>query len=113
MDSAYAQTTTSAATAPAKPAPGPMSPTAGIISFAPFIAIMVLFYFLMIYPQSKERKKREEMLSAVQRGDRVLTRGGIYGTVADIKEQILILKISDNSKVEVDRSYVETVHKQP
>lgn len=112
MDSAYAQTTTSATTAPAKPAPGPMSSTAGIISFAPFIAIMVLFYFLMIYPQSKERKKREEMLSAVQRGDRVLTRGGIYGTVADIKEQILILKISDNSKVEVDRSYVETVQKQ-
>ncbi len=112
MDSAYAQTTTSATTAPAKPAPGAVSPTAGIISFAPFIAIMVLFYFLMIHPQSKERKKKEEMLSAIQRGDRVLTRGGIYGTVADIKEQILILKISDNSKVEVDRSYVETVQKQ-
>ncbi len=113
MDSAYAQTTTSATTAPAKPAPGATSPASGIISFAPFIAIMVLFYFLMIYPQSKERKKREEMLTAIQRGDRVLTRGGIYGTVADIKEQILILKISDNSKVEVDRSYVEVVQKQP
>lgn len=111
MDTAYAQTTTST-TAPAKPAPGAGGPTAGLISFAPFIAIMVLFYFLMIYPQSKERKKREEMLGNIQRGDRVLTRGGIYGTVADIKEQILILKISDNSKVEVDRSYVETIQKQ-
>ena len=111
MQSAYAQTTTST-TAPAKTVPGAGSPAAGIISFAPFIAIMVLFYFLMIYPQSKERKKREEMLGAIQRGDRVLTKGGIYGIVADIKEQVLILKISENSKVEVDRSYVESVHKQ-
>ena len=111
MDSAYAQTTT-ATTAPAKPAPVAGSPAVGLFQFAPFIAIMVLFYFLMIYPQGKEKKKREEMLGAIQRGDRVLTRGGIYGVVADIKEQVLILKISDNSKVEVDRSYIETVQKQ-
>lgn len=110
MDSVYAQTTTQ--TAPAKPVPGAGSPMAGIIQFAPFIAIMVVFYLLMIHPQSKERKKKEELLRGIQRGDRVLTRGGIYGTVADIKEQILILKISDNSKVEVDRTYVETVQKQ-
>lgn len=110
MDSVYAQTTSQ--TAPAKPVPGAGSPAAGIISFAPFIAIMILFYFLMIYPQSKEKKKKEEMLGGIQRGDRVLTRGGIYGTVADIKEQILILKISENSKVEVDRAFVETVQKQ-
>ena len=50
---------------------------------------MILFYFLMIYPQNKERKKKEEALNAIQRGDRILTRGGVYGTVADIKEQVL------------------------
>lgn len=110
MDNAYAQTT--AQTAPAKPVPGPVSPTAGMLSFAPFIAIMVLFYFIMVYPQSKERKKKDEMLGGIQRGDRVLTRGGLYGTVADIKEQVLILKISENTKVEVDKSFVETVQKQ-
>jgi preprotein translocase subunit YajC len=76
------------------------------------ILIMALFYFLMIHPQSKERKKREDLLNNVQRGDRVLTRGGIYGTVADIKENILIVKISENNKVEVDRAYVELVQKQ-
>jgi preprotein translocase subunit YajC len=84
---------------------------ASVISFAPFIIIMVLFYFLMIYPQNKERKQREAALSAIQRGDRVLTRGGVYGTVADIKEQILILKISENVKVEVERSFIESVVK--
>jgi preprotein translocase subunit YajC len=75
------------------------------------LPIMVLYYFFFIYPQGKEKKKREAMLNEIQRGDRVLTRGGIYGIVADIKEQVLILKISENSKVEVDRSYVETVQK--
>jgi len=110
MDSAYDQTTST--TAPAKPVSGAGSSAAGLLSFAPFIAIMVLFYFIMVYPQSKERKKKEEMLGGIQRGDRVLTRGGIYGTVADIKEQVLILKISENSKVEVDRSFIETVQKQ-
>src|SRR6476620_1196898 len=104
MDMAFAQTTV-------KTAPPPASPAAAFLSFAPFLAIMVLFYFLMIYPQGKERKKREAMLNAIQRGDRVLTRGGLYGTVADIKDQILILKINENNKVEVDRSYIETVQK--
>ena len=107
MDSAFAQTTQVAT----KAAPGPASPIAAFISFAPFLAIMVLFYFLMIYPQGKEKKKKEAMLNAIQRGDRVLTRGGLYGTVADIKEQVLILKINENNKVEVDRSYIETVQK--
>jgi preprotein translocase subunit YajC len=102
-DVAYAQTTAAAA--------APNSALAGIISFAPFIIIMILFYFLMIYPQSKERKKHEAALRAIQRGDRVLTRGGIYGTVADIKEQILVLKISENVKIEIERSFVESVVK--
>jgi len=107
MDQAFAQATQAVPQA----STAPHSPLAAFISFAPFIAIMVLFYFLMIYPQNKERKKREEMLRSIQRGDRVLTRGGIYGTVADIKEEILILKINENNKVEVDRSFVETVLK--
>ena len=104
MDTAFAQTT-------AQAAPAASSAAGTFLSFAPFLAIMVLFYFLMIYPQGKEKKKRDEMLQAIQRGDRVLTRGGLYGTVADIKDQILIVKINENNKVEIDRSYVETVQK--
>jgi preprotein translocase subunit YajC len=103
MDTAFAQTAASAAGS---------APMAGIISFLPMILIIGLFYFIMIVPQSKERKKREAMLSAIQRGDRVMTRGGVYGTVADIKEQVIILKIAENTKIEVERSYVETVAKQ-
>jgi preprotein translocase subunit YajC len=108
-DMAYAQTT--AATTAAAPSGAPAG-LAQIISFAPFIIIMVLFYFLMIYPQNKERKKREAMLAAIQRGEKVLTRGGVYGIVADIKENILILKVSENTKIEVDRAFIETVVKE-
>ncbi len=104
-DVLYAQTITASA------APVANSPMSMITSFAPFIVIMGLFYFLMIRPQSAERKKKEEQLNAIQRGDRVLTRGGIYGTVADIKENILILKVSENAKIEVEKSYIENVIK--
>ncbi len=108
MDTLYAQTTSPAAAS----APGASSTTAGLISFFPIVLIMVLFYFLMIHPQNKERKKKEEMLNNIQRGDRVLTRGGVFATVADIKEKILILKINENTKIEVDRAYIDSVQKQ-
>jgi preprotein translocase subunit YajC len=75
------------------------------------LPILALYYFFFVYLPSKDKKKRDTELNAIQRGDRVLTRGGIYGTVADIKEQLLILKISENTKIEVDRSYVENVQK--
>lgn len=105
MDTAYAQTVAKAA--------GPA--TAGGAFMQLFVTmvlpIMVLYYFFFILPQGKEKKKRDEMLGNIQRGDRVLTRGGLFGTVADIREDVLILKISENSKVEVDRNYIETVQK--
>jgi preprotein translocase subunit YajC len=103
MDTAFAQTVAGTASG--------TSPMAGIISFLPMILIVGLFYFIMIVPQSKEKKKREELLNSMQRGDRVLTRGGIYGTVADIKEQLIVLKVAENTKIEIERSYIETVQK--
>ena len=103
IDSAFAQTTTVAATST------PGMGMAGIL--VQVVAIGALFYFLIIYPQGKERKKRETLLTGIQRGDRVLTKGGIYGTVADLKEQIVILKVSETTKIEVEKSYVETVIK--
>jgi preprotein translocase subunit YajC len=105
MDSAFAQTAVKAA-APAGSSGAFMS-----LFMTTILPIMVLYYFFFIYPQGKEKKKRDAMLGGIQRGDRVLTRGGLYGTVTDIKEQVLILKINENNKVEIDRSYVENVQK--
>ena|SRR5258708_27160246 len=103
VESAFAQTASTAAAT---------SPLQALVSFmVPLIPIVVLFYFLILMPQNKERKKKEDLLKGIQRGDKVLTRGGVYGIVADIKENILILKISENNKVEIERSYVDSVQK--
>ena len=104
MDSAFSQTTATAVATPD-------SPLGGLLSLAPMLLILVAFYVIFMLPQNKERKKKEEMLKNIQRGDRVLTRGGIYATVADIRENVLVLKINENSKVEVDRSYIDSIEK--
>lgn len=109
MDQAYAQTGTTTAAPVAKSAP--TSPFGSYGIFLPALVIFALFYLLVHSPQKKEQQKRDDMLKAIQRGDRVLTRGGLYGIVADIKEQVLIVKISENNKVEVDRAYIESVQK--
>lgn len=109
MDQLFAQTVQNGTTAVAKAAPS--SPFGSYGIFLPALVIFALFYLLVHSPQKKEQQKRDDMLKAIQRGDRVLTRGGLYGTVADIKEQVLIVKISENNKVEVDRGYIESVQK--
>ena len=109
-DLLYAQTT-APASAPAGAPAGPPNGMSMVMGFLPWILIFGAFYFLMIMPKNKERKKREEMLKNIQRSDRVLTRGGVWGTVADIRENVLVLKIAENTKVDVDRSYVDSVEK--
>jgi preprotein translocase subunit YajC len=106
MDIAFAQAASQAVTGTGTSASG-----GGMIFFIQIIAIMALFYFLMIHPQKKEKKKKEDLLNSIQRGDKVLTRGGLYGTVSDIKENVLVVKIAENTKIEIERSYVENVQK--
>ncbi len=106
MDNAFAQTAVKTAGA----SMGPQNPLVNLF-VTTILPIMLLYYFFFVYLPAKDKKKRDESLNAIQRGDRVLTRGGIYGTVADIKDQVLILKINENNKIEVERSYVETIQK--
>jgi preprotein translocase subunit YajC len=75
----------------------------GIMSFLPMIAIIVIFYFLMIRPQQKQAKKLREMRSAFQVNDRVITSGGIHGVITNIKGEIITIRIADNVKIDVDR----------
>ena len=80
----------------------------GMISFLPFIAIFAVMYFLMIRPQQKKQKQHQAMLNELKKGDKIITSGGIYGTISGIKEKeaILIIKIDDNVKVELARGSV-------
>jgi preprotein translocase subunit YajC len=79
----------------------------------PFALIFAIFYLLIIRPQQKRQKEHQKMLDAVQNGDRVLTTGGIIGNVVGTKEEdgllILVVKIADNTKVEVARGHVQQV----
>jgi len=80
----------------------------GILGLLPFILIFVIFYMLLIRPQMKQQKKKQIMLKELVKGDKVVTIGGLHGTIEGIKEkeEVLILKIADNVKVNVSRSAV-------
>ncbi len=74
-----------------------------------FAVMGVMFYFLLIRPQSKQRKEHENLLKNLKTGDRVLTNGGIYGIITNVKEKTVLLKIADNVKVEVVKSAISGV----
>jgi len=82
------------------------SGAAAIANFLPIVAIGLVFYFLVIAPANKQRKKTAEMLSTLKKGDRVVTSGGIYGTIQGVEADAVYLKIADNVKVKVARSAI-------
>ncbi len=71
-----------------------------------FLPIFVIFYFLFVHPQRKRQKEAEKMIQALKKGDRVLTTGGIFGTVVGIDEQKAVLRISEQSTVEFSKSAI-------
>jgi len=82
-----------------------------LISFLPFILIIVIMYFLMIRPQAKKQKEKQKMVEALKKGDNVVTSGGIHGKVMGFTDdnKTVILKIDDNVKINVDKSAVGVV----
>ncbi|MCL2759953.1 MAG: preprotein translocase subunit YajC [Treponema sp.] len=77
--------------------------------FLPFIAIILIFYLLIIRPQNKKRKETERMLSALKKGDKIVTIGGLYGTIQSVKETTVIIKADDNVKLEFLRSAISSI----
>ena len=78
----------------------------------PFICIGVIFYFLILRPQKQQQKKLTEMVAALKTGDKVVTSGGIHGIIANVKDgTTLILKVDDNSRMEVDKASIATIKK--
>jgi len=82
------------------------STVAFLINILPIAAIFAVFYFLVIAPANKQKKKTQQMLSTLKKGDRVVTSGGIYGTVQGVEAEVVYLKIADNVKVKVARSAI-------
>jgi preprotein translocase subunit YajC len=75
----------------------------------PIAGMLLIFYFLMIRPQQKRQKEVQKMLAAVKKGDRILTASGLYGTVAGVKDDVVVVQIADNVKVEMVKSAVTGV----
>jgi len=74
-----------------------------------FGLIIVVFYFLVIRPQNKKQKDAKKMLQSIRRGDRVVTIGGLHGSVESVKDDAVILKVDDNVKIKFSKSAVSTV----
>jgi len=84
----------------------------GLGGFIPLIIIFAIFYFLIIRPQRNKEKKHQEMLRNLQKGDEVVTTGGLHGAITEIKgDDIVILKIADDVKVEASRSAIAFLKK--
>lgn len=86
----------------------PQGPAAMLQSFLPLILIFVIFYFLLIRPQSKKAKEHKQMLENLKKGDKVMTNGGIYGIIEDIDTETATLKVGfkDDVKIKVNRGYI-------
>ena len=86
------------------------SPFSGIL---PIILMVVLFYFLLIRPQQKKMKEHKQMVEALRRGDKVVTSGGIHGTVSKVEDDALLVEIAPDVKVKVEKTMVTAVVTRP
>ena len=78
----------------------------GLVSFMPLILIFGIFYFLLIRPQQKKQQKHRDLLGNLKRGDKIITTGGIYGTIEGLTDTTLQIKIANQVKVKVSRSAI-------
>jgi len=81
------------------------------LSFLPLLLIILVLYFLILRPQAKKQKERQRMLDSLQKGDVVVTVGGIHGKITGFKnnDQVVILKVDDSVKLEVDRTAISSI----
>jgi preprotein translocase subunit YajC len=86
-----------------------VAPDNGFMNFLPLIALIVVFYFLILRPQTKRAKEQKAMISALQRGDEVVTVGGEVGTVSKVYEQYVGVEIAANLEVTVQKSAIQSV----
>jgi preprotein translocase subunit YajC len=87
--------------------------TAGVVQLIPFALVLAIFYFIILLPMKKRQKKVQEFLSALKVGDRVITSGGIYGSITKITDQTLQLQVAQNVRLEVARSAIVGYQGQP
>ena len=92
--------------APGQPAPNPLA------GFIPILLIFAIFYFILIRPQQKQQQKHQEMISKLTKNDEVVTNGGIHGTVVNVDEQAVTLRVDDNTRIKFQKNVISYVKKK-
>ena len=88
------------------PVPSPL------LNLMPIILIFVIFYFLLIRPQKKTQDEHKKVLKELKKNDEVITSGGVHGTIANVKEATVTLKVDDNVKIEVQKNSISTIKRK-
>lgn len=79
------------------------------VTLMPFVLMFAIFYFLLIRPQQKKSRERSAMLNSLKKGDKVTTIGGLHGTIEQISDDTVVLKVNDVTKLTFDRSAINSV----
>lgn len=82
-----------------------------IMNFVPLVLIFVIFYFMLIRPQRQKEKEHQKMLGNMAKNDEVVSSGGIHGTIVNVKDKTVILRIDENVKIEIDKNCVAYIKK--
>lgn len=83
-----------------------------LLNLMPIVLIFVVFYFLLIRPQKKSQDEHKKMVANLKKNDEVITSGGMHGTIANVKDNSVTLKVDDNVKIEVQRSSITTIKRK-
>jgi len=80
-----------------------------IFTLLPFVVMFAVLYFLILKPQIKKQKDQQKMVDGLEKGDKIVTNGGIHGIITNIKDDILSVKIAENTRIELSRGAVSRV----
>ncbi|MBM3246240.1 MAG: preprotein translocase subunit YajC [Candidatus Omnitrophica bacterium] len=92
------------------------APVNPLINLFPLIFIFVIFYFLLVRPQRKKEKEHQNLLAGLNKNDDVVTSGGIHGTIVNVKDKTVIVRIDDNVKIEIEKNciaYAKKIQQSP
>ena len=80
-------------------------------ALVPILLVFLIFYFMILRPQQKKQKDREKLLSSVQKGDKIVTVGGLHGTVIGLEEKTVLVQVADDVKVKLERSAISAINR--
>ena len=78
------------------------------LSMLPMILVFVIFYFVVIAPHKKQQKETEKMVDSLQKNDKVITAGGVHGTIVNVQEKTVVVRIDDETRIKVEKNAIST-----